>query len=120
LSSSCPQFKLRRVLVPTLQPVTRRLGFQHTSNPQLTTKSDGEEWPQRPLRKKKKIKESGSFQGRSNVKCPQNSISSGHGGRRASANPCRNAGSCIAPWQWTCCSILPHYNERERNRGEQA
>lgn len=61
LSSSCPQFKLKRVLVPTLQPETRRSGFQNTSSPQLTTKSDGEEWPQRPLGKKTKIKESGSL-----------------------------------------------------------
>ncbi|KFV46620.1 hypothetical protein N341_04661, partial [Tyto alba] len=74
LSSSCPQFKLKRVLVPTLQPETRRSGFQNTSNPQLTTKSDGEEWPRRPLRKKKKIKESGSFHGKSSVKYRQNSI----------------------------------------------
>ncbi|KFQ68322.1 hypothetical protein N335_08555, partial [Phaethon lepturus] len=77
LSSSLPQFKLKRVLVPTLQPETRRLGFQNTSKPQLTTKSDGEEWPWRPLRKKRKIKESGSLQGKSNVKCQQNSISRG-------------------------------------------
>ncbi|KFM00757.1 hypothetical protein AS27_07775, partial [Aptenodytes forsteri] len=77
LSSSRPQFKLKRVLVPTLQPETRRSGFQNSSKPQLTTKSDGEEWPTRPLRKKKKIKESGSLQGKSNVKYQQNSISSG-------------------------------------------
>ncbi|KFQ09113.1 hypothetical protein N330_05247, partial [Leptosomus discolor] len=51
LSSSCPQFKLKRVLIPTLQPETRRSGFHSTSNPQLTTKSDGEERPWRPLRK---------------------------------------------------------------------
>lgn len=76
LSSSHPQFKLKRVLVPTLQPEMQRSGFQNTSNPQLTTKSDGEEWPRRPLRKKR-IKESGGLQGKSNVKCQQNSISSG-------------------------------------------
>lgn len=101
LSSSRPQCKLKRVLVPTLQPETRRSGFQNTSKPRLTTKSDGEEWPWRPLRKKKKIKESGDLQGKSNVKCPQNCISSGPGGRRrATANPCRSAGSYAAPWQW--------------------
>ncbi|KFO09747.1 hypothetical protein N312_12826, partial [Balearica regulorum gibbericeps] len=63
LSSSRPQCKLKRVLVPTLQPETWRSGFQNTSKPQLTTKSDVEEWPRRPLRKKKKIKESGDLQG---------------------------------------------------------
>ncbi|KFR17371.1 hypothetical protein N306_03840, partial [Opisthocomus hoazin] len=64
LSSSHPQFKLKRVLVPPLQPETRRSGFQNTSNPQLTTNSDGEEWPRRPLRKMKEINESGILQGR--------------------------------------------------------
>ncbi|KFZ65642.1 hypothetical protein N338_09396, partial [Podiceps cristatus] len=53
-----------------------RSGFQSTSSPQLTTKSDGEERPQRPLRKKKKIKESGGLRGKSKVKCQQNSVSS--------------------------------------------
>ncbi|KFZ52488.1 hypothetical protein N321_05101, partial [Antrostomus carolinensis] len=62
LSSSRPQFKLKRVLVPILQPETWRSGFQNTNNPQLTTKSDGEEWSRRPLRKNK-IKESGDLQG---------------------------------------------------------
>ncbi|KGL96819.1 hypothetical protein N301_16733, partial [Charadrius vociferus] len=92
LSSSRPQFKLKRVLVPTLQPETQRSGFQNTSNPQLTTKSDGEDWPRRPLRKKKKIKKSGSLPeqanalrgclwGKRNVKCQQNSINSGSGGK---------------------------------------
>ncbi|KFQ49657.1 hypothetical protein N334_00280, partial [Pelecanus crispus] len=80
LSSSCPQFKLKRALVPTLQPETWRLGLQNSSKPQLTTKSDGEEWPRRPFRKKKKIKESGDLHGKSNIKCQQNSISSGPGG----------------------------------------
>lgn len=51
------------------------LGFQSTSNSQLTTKSYGEEWPRRPLRKKK-IEESGSFLGKSSIKCQQNIISS--------------------------------------------
>lgn len=97
LSSSRPQFKLKRVLVPTLQPETQRSGFQNFSKPQLTTKSDGEEWPRRPFRKKKKIKEGGSLQGKSNIKCQQNSISSGPRRRRATENP---AGSCAALWQW--------------------
>ncbi|KFP37370.1 hypothetical protein N324_05317, partial [Chlamydotis macqueenii] len=77
LSSSRPQFKLKRVLVPTLQPEAWRSSFQNTSNPQLTTKSDGEEWPWRPFRKKKKIKESGSLQGKSDVKSQQNSSGPG-------------------------------------------
>ncbi|KFV10349.1 hypothetical protein N340_11102, partial [Tauraco erythrolophus] len=75
LSSSHPQFKLKRVLVPTLQPETQQSDFQNTSNPQLTTKLGGEEWPRRPLRKKREIKKSGNLQG--NFKCQQNSINGG-------------------------------------------
>ncbi|KFP29955.1 hypothetical protein N325_12159, partial [Colius striatus] len=71
LSSSCPQCKLKRVLVPTLQPDTSRSRFQNTSNPQLTRKSHGEDCPWRPLRKKK-MKESVGLQGKSNIKCQQN------------------------------------------------
>ncbi|KFQ26603.1 hypothetical protein N331_00739, partial [Merops nubicus] len=76
LSSSCPQFKLKRVLILTPQPETEQSGFQNTSNPQLITKSDGEDWPPRQLKKKRR-KESGDLQVKSNVKCQQNSISSG-------------------------------------------
>ncbi|PKU44466.1 hypothetical protein llap_5233 [Limosa lapponica baueri] len=104
LSSSHPQFKLKRALVPTLQPETRRSGFQNTSNPQLTTKSDGEDWPRRPLRKKKKkIEESGRLQGKSNVKCQQNCINSGEEPQQTLAGAALPRGSGVwhrwlTPW----------------------
>lgn len=81
MSSSCPQYELKRGLVPVLQPETQRSGFQNASNPQLAAKSDGDEWPWRPLRKKKEIKKSDSLQGKSRVKYQQSSISGGTEGK---------------------------------------
>lgn len=116
LSSSCPQFKLKRGLVPTLQPETRRSGFQNTSNPPLATKSDGGEWPWRPLRKKKEIKESGSLQGKSRGNYQLNSI--GGGTRVGAPAELQPWGRAVMPrtmgrqpeqcWWGTSASTSPH------------